>query len=85
MLAESTLATNPLFQYQLGETVAQLAADVVDVAYTAGVRHGDVHQQSAVTATARCSRRDPALRRQGHTYTKVGAVLTDQEVDLTFL
>ncbi len=127
MLAESTLATNPLFQYQLGETVAQLAAakalldaeadaawsqavagaeftpeqrariraaavwatrtaaDVVDTAYTAGGgtamylssplqrRLRDVHavtQHFAVKAD---------------TYTKVGAVLAGQDVDLTFL
>lgn len=125
--AESTLATNPRFQYQLGETVAQLAAanalldaeadaawssavegadftperrarvraastwatrtaaDVVDAAYTAGGgtamytssplqrRLRDVHavtQHFAVKAD---------------TYTKVGAVLMGQEVDLTFL
>jgi len=127
MLAESTLATNPLFQYQLGETVAQLAAakalldaeadaawsqavagaeftpehrariraaavwatrtaaDVVDTAYTAGGgtamylssplqrRLRDVHavtQHFAVKAD---------------TYTKAGAVLAGQDVDLTFL
>lgn len=127
MLAESTLATNPLFQYQLGESAAQLAAaralldaeadaawsqavagaeltpeqrariraaatwatrtaaDVVDTAYTAGGgtamyssnplqrRLRDVHaitQHFAVKAD---------------TYTKVGAVLAGQAVDLTFL
>ena len=125
--AESTLATNPLFQYQLGETVARLAAakalldaetaaawsqavegaeftpeqrariraaatwstrtaaEVVDAAYTAGGgtamysnsplqrRLRDVHavtQHFAVKAD---------------TYTKAGAVLTGQDVDLTFL
>jgi alkylation response protein AidB-like acyl-CoA dehydrogenase len=125
--AESALATNPLFQYQLGEAVARLAAtralldseaaaawaraiegveftpeqrariraaatwatrtaaDVVDTAYTAA-------GGSALYARSPLQRRLRDVHAvtqhfavKADTYTKAGAVLTGQAVDLTFL
>ena len=124
---DGTLATNPLFQYQLGEAdsrlraartllyadaaeawatavagapftpehrarirgtntwVAQVAAAIVDTAYTAG---GGTAMHSSSPLQRRLRDIHALTQHFGvkaDTYTKVGAVLAGQDVDLTFL
>ena len=124
---DGTLATNPLFQYQLGEAdsrlraartllyadaaeawatavagapftpehrarirgtttwVVQIAAAIVDTAYTAG---GGTAMHSSSPLQRRLRDIHALTQHFGvkaDTYTKVGAVLAGQDVDLTFL
>jgi alkylation response protein AidB-like acyl-CoA dehydrogenase len=127
MLAEAALATNPHFQYQLGEAVAHLAAAgalldaEADAAWSQAVAGAELtpEQRARIRAAATWATRSatevvdtaytaaggtamytssPLQRRlrdvhavtqhyvvKADTFTKAGAVLAGQEIDLTFL